>query len=136
MGRRPGYILGAAHREAFLMGARSRTPEARQLSADKAGRTMAGRPQRLDTVCGKHTDNKSAKWWKFENKGLGKTLEGKNLSQLVRDNETLFNPADLRWSSGSCCHAAVCLRSLKSTKNKTRNSWKGWVLCTPNEENL
>jgi hypothetical protein len=128
MGRRPGYILSAAHREVFLMGFAAMTPEAKQRRADKAGRTMAGRPQRLDTVCGKHTDNKSAKWWKFENKGLGKTIEGKNLNQLVRDNETLFNPADLRLSGGSgCCHAAVCLRSLKSSKNKTRNSWKGWV---------
>ena len=128
MGRRPGYILSTAHLEVLLMGCAAMTPEAKQRRADKAGRTMAGRPQRLDTVCGKHTDNKSAKWWKFENKGLGKTLEGKNLSQLVRDNETLFNPADLRLLRGSsCCNAAVCLRSLKSSKNKTRNSWKGWV---------
>ena len=128
MGRRPGYILSTAHLEVLLMGCAAMTPEAKQRRADKAGRTMAGRPQRLDTVCGKHTDNKGAKWWKFENKGLGKTIEGKNLNQLVRDNETLFNPADLRLLRGSsCCNAAVCLRSLKSSKNKTRNSWKGWV---------
>jgi len=130
MGRRPGYILSADHHKAREIGLAAMTPEARQRRADNAGRTMAGRPQRLDTVCGKHTDNKAAKWWKFENKELGKTLEGKNLNQLVRDNETLFNPADLRLS-GSSCHAAVCLRSLKSTKNRTRNSWKGWALCTP-----
>ncbi len=135
MGRRLGSKLSADHIKAVAIAIAAMTPEARQRRADNAGRTMAGRPQRLDTVCGKHTNNKSAKWWKFENKALGKTLEGKNLNQLVRDNETLFDPADLQLS-GSCCNAAICLRSLKYSKSRTRDSWKGWVICTPMLERL
>ena len=144
-GTKPGTKFSVAHCKAIVEGLRramdngwrpiKQTPEEHQRRVIMAGQTMAGRPQRLDTVCGKHTDNKAAKWWKFENKGLGKTLEGKNLSQIVRDNETLFDPTDVQWKDSSC-RAAGCLRSLKSAKKRTRNSWKGWVLCTPNEENL
>jgi hypothetical protein len=53
----------------------------------------------------------------------------------VRDNETLFDPADLQLS-GSCCNAAICLRSLKYSKSRIRDSWKGWVICTPMLERL
>jgi len=139
-GTKPGTKFSVAHCKAIAEGLHramangwrpiKHTPEEHQRRVIMAGQTMAGRPQRLDTVCGKHKDNKNAKWWKFENKGLGKTLEGKNLSQLVRDNENLFDPADVQWSK-SRCRVEVSLRLLKCTKKRTRNSWKGWVLCTP-----
>ena len=102
MGIRPGTKLSDAHRKAIAAGLRvarangwtqnssvwpiglaAITPDDRKRGAANAGKTMAGRPQRLDTVCGKHTNHKNAKWWKFENKALGKTIEGKNLNQLL-----------------------------------------------------
>lgn len=151
MGIRPGTKLSDAHRKAIAEGLRRAvdggwrpntttwpaglaaiTPEARQRGAKNAGKTMAGRPQRLDTVCGKHSDHKNAKWWKFENKALGKVLEGKNLNQIVRENESLFDPADLKWDTCGC-NAVRCLRLLKNSK-KPVNSWKGWMIRTPNVE--
>lgn len=93
---------------------------------------MAGRPQRMDTPCGKHADHKNAKFWKFENKAMGKTIEGKNLNQLIRDNAELFDPDDLKWDTCGC-NASRCLRTLKSPgKKRTVNSWKGWMILTHN----
>lgn len=86
----------------------------------------------MDTVCGKHENHKNAKWWKFYNKALGKTLEGKNLNQLVRDNAELFDQADLNWDTCGC-NAVRCLRLLKNSK-KPIYSWKGWMIGTPNAE--
>lgn len=151
MGIRKGTKLSDEHRRAISEGIRRAvdkgwkpnstswplglaaiTPEARKRGAKKAGKSMEGRPQRLDTVCGKHSDHKNAKWWKFENKALGKVLEGKNLNQLVRDNEDLFDQEDMKWDRCGC-KASRCLRTLKSPgKKRTRNSWKGWMICTPN----
>ena len=111
----------------WAIGLKSITPEDRRRAARKAGETMAGRPQRIDTVCGKHSNHHKAKRWKFENKGLGKTLKGKNLNQLVRDNEALFDPSDLKWETSNSCNAARCLRGLKN--KKAANSWKGWMIC-------
>jgi hypothetical protein len=150
MGIRAGTKLSDAHKKAIAAGLRRAvekgwkpngstwpvalaaiTPEARQRGADAAGRTMSGRPQRLDTVCGKHANHKNAKEWKFYNLALGKVLEGRNLNQLVRDNAELFDPKDLNWDTCGC-NAVRCLRGLQNQKKKPTYSWKGWMIGTPN----
>jgi hypothetical protein len=111
------------------------TPECRERARAKSVEIMRGRPQRLDTVCGKHANNKAAKYWKFYNRALGKTLEGKNLNQLVRDNAELFEPKDLIWDTCGC-NAVRCLRTLKGSKKQTKNhSWKGWMIGVPETSN-
>ena len=152
MGIRVGTKLSEKHKEAISDGLRKAvergwkpngsswqvalaaiTPEARLRRAAAAGKTMKGRPQRLETVCGKHENNKNAKEWKFYSVGLGKVLEGKNLNQLVRDNAELFDPRDLRWDTCGC-NAVRCLRGLQNQKKKPTYSWKGWMIGTPNVE--
>lgn len=149
MGIKPGTKLSDSHKKAIAEGLRKAvergwrpnktswpvalaaiTPEARQRRGVAAGKTMAGRPQRMDTVCGKHTNHKNAKEWKFYNTALGKTLEGRNLNQLVRDNSELFDPADLIWDTCGC-NAVRCLRGLKNNKKNPSSSWKGWMIGTP-----
>lgn len=121
-----GYRPNTLH---WRVGLAAITPEAKQRGAEAAALTNKGVPQRMDTAVGKHTNNIHAKWWKFYNKALGKTIEGKNLNQLLRDNVELFSPADLRWV-GPNCNAGQCLRGLQS-KKEPRHSWKGWMLGTP-----
>lgn len=153
MGIKPGTKLSETHKQAIAEGIRAAigrgwkpcstnwrfglaaiTPEARQRQAKKASETMSGRPQRMDTVCGKHANNKAAKVWKFYNKAIGKTLEGRNLNQLVRDNAELFEPKDLNWDECGC-NASRCLRQLKGSKKQKPNySWKGWMIGTPAED--
>lgn len=116
--------------EAALKCARLISEDDKKKRAIKAGKTMTGRPQRLDTVCGKTSNHKNGKMWSFKNDAIAAKLCGRNLNQLVRDNQHLFAKEDLRYD-GHSYRASTCLRQLtvKATKKtRTKGSWKGWVV--------
>ncbi len=84
-------------------------------------------------LCKRGPNNHRAKYWSFTNKALGKTIAGRNLTQLVRDNPGLFGPNDLNWSRmENRCRATQGLRSLhcmnKRTGKPQASIWKGWVI--------
>jgi len=107
------------------------TPEIRAKRGKAAGKTMLGRPQRIETPVGAKTDNQFAKTWAFHNTAKGKVLSGKNLNQLIRDHLDWFDPDDVVFN-GPNCRASICLRTLVAKSEKrTRNSWKGWFAGLP-----
>ena len=97
--------------------------------AKKAGKTMKGRPQRLDTVLGAKEDNIHAKIWELKSPE-GKHYVVKNLNNFIRENPSLFDQADIIWD-GCHCRASCGLHSLNQINKKTGqpliHSWKGWT---------
>jgi hypothetical protein len=90
-----------------------------------------GKPQNIEKSTGAHENNHKAKWWSFINKANGFILEGKNLSQLIRDNPHMFDDDDVLITKKNDCRASICLRQLmtkKTEKTKPKNSWKGWMV--------
>lgn len=78
----------------------------------------------------KGSDNCNAKWYAVV-APFGKVISGANLSQLVRDNEHLFDPKDAVWKKNKFgtdmwCRAMIGLRSLFRSKRPAK-SWKGWT---------
>jgi len=98
----------------------------RRLGLERMGQEMKS------PICKKGEAHHRAKYWCIQNKGLGVTLEGLNLTQLIRDNEHLFDVRDLNWDRiGITCRAKKGLSNLyyirKSTGRPHALSWKGWV---------
>lgn len=78
-----------------------------------------------------------SRYWVFTNKALGATLEGWNLSHLVRENAHLFDDDDLAWKK-SRCRATRGIRSLyamnKTTGRPQALSWRGWMAVNVTDE--
>jgi hypothetical protein len=72
----------------------------------------------------KGPDHWKAKWWHFRSPA-GFTIEGFNLSHLIRENSHLFDPCDVVWKDFSC-NASKRLAQLMSDDGKLC-SWHGWV---------
>jgi len=79
----------------------------------------------------KGPEHHKARYWIVKNTGLGVTLEGLNLNDLVRENSQYFEEGDLNWNK-SRCRATKGLRGLfeirKSTGKPNALSWKGWMM--------
>lgn len=72
------------------------------------------------------------KEWNFVHNDKGWSIEGRNLSKLVRANKDLFSHCDVVFKSnkGHSCNATLGLRKLHY-RNKTANflyCWKGWTI--------
>lgn len=66
-----------------------------------------------------------AKYWELHGPN-GEHLIGKNLTELVRQNEHLFDASDLNWDRMKIkCRATKGLRHLFAGKDAPK-SWKGW----------
>lgn len=50
----------------------------------------------------------------------------KNLSDFVRQNETMFNAEDVIWKTPYICRAIGGLSKLRPSRKKPDASWKGW----------
>ena len=105
----------------------NQTVEALSKRANKAAQKMRGRII-LSGPNGRHAGNHGAKEWRFVCKRNGHRLIGKNLNQLIRDNELMFEEKDAVYRKGGS-NAARCLRSIATcSAGSGVFSWKGWVV--------
>jgi hypothetical protein len=66
---------------------------------------------------------------------MGDVISGRNLNQIIRENEHLFEADCVIWS-GSKCRASKGLRNLIQGKHRSPTSWHGWVAIASFEGSL
>lgn len=131
---------GAEFRSAWLNAIRSSnknhtmTP-ARYASIQRAGLTAHTKSARLKAVAnmpdgfferqGKINAELLAKQWLLVSP-MNVIYRFKNLSEFVRQNESLFDPADVVWKTPYNCNANKGLGMLRPTSKRPSATWKGW----------
>jgi hypothetical protein len=121
--------------EAALKGLAARDPVKLRERCKALGKSKAGKPNPPGrSEAG--PENWKAKFWALKAPN-GQTIKGKNLNDLIRENEHLFNKDDVKWV-GSRCRASKGLANLFLTKSDGKTpcarSWKGWTPILKSED--
>ena len=117
--------------ETAKQAAQKRDPKKVAANCSTVGKENFGKPKPPGPSA-KGPENQFAKYYELYGPN-GEVLKGMNLSELVRQNEHLFDKSDLNWDRAWKCRATKGLRALFQTKRAPK-SWKGWTAGSMSDE--